>query len=190
MKNTIILASNSPRRRDLLQQIGWNFIVCPSKFEESSTASDPQALVLQNALGKARDVAAHIEQGIVLGADTIVVHNGAVLSKPANKDEARSMLQQLAGDWHEVYTGVALVDSLTGREVSDVVCTRVHMRQLGAQELEDYLNTDEPYDKAGGYGIQGKAAVFVDRIDGCYFNVVGLPLSRLAKLVQQCAAWS
>lgn len=186
----LILASASPRRRDLLQQIGWQFTVHPSSFRETTTASEPESFVLYNALGKAREVAARFPAGIVLGADTIVVHAGKLLGKPRDRDEATCMLRALSNDWHDVFTAVALIDCTSGREISDVVCTRVHMRKITARELAQYLQTDEPYDKAGAYGIQGMAAMFVDRIDGCYFNVVGLPLSRLAELRQQLdAAW-
>ncbi len=186
----LILASASPRRRDLLQQIGWQFQVHPSNFRETTTASEPESFVLYNALGKAREVAARFPAGVVLGADTIVVHAGELLGKPRDRDEAARMLQSLAADWHQVFTAIALVDCASGREISDVVHTRVHMRQITDEELTRYLQTDEPYDKAGAYGIQGMAAMFIDRIDGCYFNVVGLPLSRLAELRQQLdAAW-
>ncbi len=187
----LILASASPRRRALLRQIGWDCIVRPSNFRELTVASEPEAFVLYNALGKAREVATQFRSGIVLGADTIVVHAGELLGKPKGKEEAASMLRMLSGDWHDVFTAVALVDSSSGREISDIARTRVHMRQITEAELASYLETEEPYDKAGAYGIQGMAALFVDRIDGCYFNVVGLPLSRLAELRQQCeAVWS
>ncbi len=181
----IILASASPRRSELLRQIGWQHHIRPSNFREAVAATDPQAFVLYNALGKAREVAKHYSAGIVLGADTIVVHAGKLLGKPKDREDAASMLSSLSGDWHEVYTAVALIDCVSGREVSDVVRTRVHMRVITSCELEWYLDTDEPYDKAGAYGIQGRAAMFIDRIDGCYFNVVGLPLSKLAELKQK-----
>lgn len=186
----LILASASPRRRDLLLQLGWQFTVQPSSFEEATTASEPQSFVLYNALGKAREVATHFSRGMVLGADTVVVHEGELLGKPKDKVDAVRMLRALANDWHDVFTAVVLIDCASGRELSDVVATRVHMRQITAKELACYVQTEEPYDKAGAYGIQGQAAMFVDRIDGCYFNVVGLPLSRVAELKQQLeAAW-
>lgn len=187
MKN-LVLASASPRRRDLLRQIGWNFQVCPSNFAEATTANVPQAFVLYNALGKAREVASHFKQALVLGADTVVAHQDKLLGKPRHQREAADMLRALSGNWHDVYTAVVLLDCASGREVSDVVATRVHMREITAEELSSYVRTDEPYDKAGGYGIQGLAAKFVDKIDGCYFNVVGLPLSRVAELRQQLEA--
>lgn len=186
--NELILASASPRRHDLLRQIGWQFQACPSSFVEATTASVPQAFVLYNALGKAREVASRFAQGVVLGADTVVVHQNKLLGKPKHQGEAADMLRVLAGGWHDVYTAVVLIDSASGRELSDVVGTRVHMREITAAELNSYVQTNEPYDKAGGYGIQGLAAKFVDRIDGCYFNVVGLPLSRVAELKQQLEA--
>lgn len=186
--NELILASASPRRHDLLRQVGWQFQVCPSSFVEATTASVPQTFVLYNALGKAREVASRFAHGVVLGADTVVVHQNKLLGKPKHQGEAADMLRVLAGGWHDVYTAVVLIDSASGRELSDVVGTRVHMREITEAEVNCYVQTDEPYDKAGGYGIQGLAAKFVDRIDGCYFNVVGLPLSRVAELKQQLEA--
>ncbi|HHW99053.1 MAG TPA: septum formation protein Maf [Firmicutes bacterium] len=184
----LILASASPRRSELLRQIGWQHQVRPSNFREATAATDPQSFVLYNALGKAREVAEHYTSGIILGADTVVVHAGALMGKPKGKAEAADMLRALSDDWHDVFTAVALIDCASGREVSDVVRTRVHMRTITPVELDWYLSTDEPYDKAGAYGIQGRAAIFVDQIDGCYFNVVGLPLSKLAELRQQLEA--
>ncbi len=184
----LILASASPRRSELLQQIGWLHQVRPSNFREATSAPDPQSFVLYNALGKAREVAARYPQDLVLGADTVVVHAGKLLGKPKDRQEAARMLRALSGHWHEVFTAVALIDGASGQEVSDVVRTRVHMRELPADEISRYLSTDEPYDKAGAYGIQGQAAMFIDRIDGCYFNVVGLPLSRVAELRRQLEA--
>lgn len=183
-----ILASASPRRSQLLRQIGWKFKVHPSTFRESIIASDPETNVLHNALGKAKQVAGLFPQGLVLGADTIVVHAGKLLGKPQNESDARLTLRQLADDWHDVFTAIALVDACSGQAVSEAVRTRVHMRRITDAELDAYLKTDQPYDKAGAYGIQGMAAMFVDRIDGCYFNVVGLPLSRLVELRRQNSA--
>lgn len=186
----IVLASASPRRRALLEQVGWQFEVKPSNFAELDlhASSNPPVVALHNALGKAREVAAHCQESLVLGADTIVVHEGKLLGKPRDRQDAADMLRLLSGCWHEVITAIALVDSLSGVELTDCVTTRVHMRCLTEAEIVAYLNTDEPYDKAGAYGIQGKAAAFIDQIDGCYFNVVGLPLSRLAELRQQLSA--
>lgn len=184
----LILASASPRRRQLLQQIGWEFSVCPGNFQETEN-KDPQISVLTNALGKARSVAEEFPQGLILGADTIVACGNRLLGKPRDIDEAREMLQLLADNWHDVYTGLALVDGNGFRSVSDVVRTRVHMRRLTPAEREIYLKSAEPYDKAGAYGIQGRAAIFIDKIDGCYFNVVGLPLSKLAELRQLADEW-
>ncbi len=179
----VILASSSPRRSELLQQIGVGFTVVPSEFKELTHADAPQDLVVINALGKAKQVASTMPSGIVLGADTVVVLGNDILGKPQDRHNAQIMLERLSGRWHEVVTGVALVDAKTGRELADAVTTRVHMRPITPGELSSYLDTDEPYDKAGAYGIQGMAARFIDRIEGCYSNVVGLPLSRLCELL-------
>ncbi|MGI6344870.1 MAG: Maf family protein [Bacillota bacterium] len=181
---SLILASGSPRRKELLCQIGASFEVVPSTFEEVVQGS-PQEIVTCNALGKAREVAQRVGKGWVLGADTVVVHDGQVLGKPVDRADADGMLRQLSDDWHEVLTALALVNGETGASLVDLVTTRVHMRALTDEEIDVYLDSDEPYDKAGAYAIQGRAATFVDCIEGCYYNVVGLPLSRLVELWHQ-----
>lgn len=185
----LILASASPRRRELLRQIGLEFTVQTSEFaEREGVGLPPTQIATQNALGKAREVAQNLALGLVLGADTIVVCQGQVLGKPRDRADARRMLRLLSGRWHDVLTAIALVDALDGHTEADVVTTRVHMRPLSDQELDHYLGSGEPFDKAGAYGIQGLAAKFVDRIDGCYFNVVGLPLSRTVELIGRMTA--
>lgn len=183
MIDKVILASGSPRRRELLKQIGVAYTVVPSTFVEQPYNEDPKELVKANALGKARQVAANEERGIVLGADTIVVLGSSILGKPKDRRDAESMLRALSGQWHEVVTGIALVNAMNGDAVADTVTTQVHMRPITHEELLGYLDTEEPYDKAGAYGIQGLAAKFIDRIEGCYFNVVGLPLSHVCELL-------
>lgn len=189
MSERLILASASPRRRELLLQAGLTFDLQPSGFSELDAGGlTPAQLVLQNALGKAKEVADRLESGIVLGADTVVVGRGQVLGKPTDRADARRMLQLLSDGWHEVLTGIALVQAGDRRQLTDVVITRVHMRSLTSAQLEAYLDSGEPYDKAGAYGIQGRAGRFIDRIEGCYFNVVGLPLSRTTEMLDQIAA--
>lgn len=184
----IILASASPRREALLAQIGVPFRVEPSRVSEEGVGApgDPASFVEQAALAKAEEVARRVGDGLVLGADTAVVIGSQVLGKPAYATEAHTMLQRLSGATHRVYTGLALVRV----EQGGVTCrrsthemTRVTMRRLEDREIAAYVATGEPFDKAGAYGIQGRGAVLVERIEGCYFNVVGLPLARLADLL-------
>lgn len=177
-----ILASASPRRRDLLAQIGASFRVEVSEAEEMHEASSAQELVLANALVKARAVAAH-EYLPVLGADTVVAQGARIFGKPADEREAREMLAALSGRAHEVLTGIAWCKA--GREFSAVVKTRVFFAPLSEEAIARYVDTGEPLDKAGAYAVQGRAAVFVERIEGSFSNVVGLPLHAVAELAEE-----
>jgi len=182
MSGQIILASASPRRRRLLKQIGFTFRVIPSHVDEDDADHhDPLANVQAIALRKARSVAAGIENGIVIGADTQVLVDGEILGKPENKADAARMLTMLSGREHRVITGVALIDTQTNSEETWCETTLVTFRKLPEDEIADYVRTGEPMGKAGAYGIQGRAAAFVERIEGCYFNVVGLPLAKLSQ---------
>lgn len=179
----IILASQSPRRRELLTQIGLKFEVIPSTVEEVITSANPVEVVQELAQQKARDVAevAGREMAkdslLVIGADTIVVYEGKILGKPEDKEDAVRMLTMLQGKEHSVYTGVAL---LTGeQEIIFAEETRVQMCPMTPEEIAWYVNTGEPMDKAGAYGIQGLCARFVRQIQGDYNNVVGLPVGRI-----------
>ncbi len=183
MSKELILASASPRRRRLLRQIGLEFRVMPSDIDEDQIFHhDPLENVQAIALSKAYDVAAKAKRGIVIGADTQILADGEVLGKPGNPEDAVLMLSRLNGRTHRVITGMALVDAETGFEETWVETTLVTFRELSENEILNYVETGEPMGKAGAYGIQGRAAAFVERIEGCYFNVVGLPL---AKLVQK-----
>lgn len=179
----IILASASPRRQALLRQVGCAFRVEISRAEEESAGLEPQALVVRNALAKAGEVARRNADAVVLGADTVVACGGRIFGKPADAREARDMLASLAGRAHEVYTGIALYAQ--GRSYSDAVRTTVHMAALTRAEIEAYAATEEPLDKAGAYGIQGRAALFVTSIEGSYSNVVGLPLHAVYALAKK-----
>lgn len=177
-----VLASASPRRFELLQQVGAKFIVQISEVQEIIDFTlDVKTIVQSLAWQKAKAVAETREEGIILGADTIVVSEGKILGKPKNKEEAKEMLTSLSGKWHEVMTGVALVDA-SGRqqEWKSVEVTRVKFRNLTEQDIAAYIATEECMDKAGAYGIQGFGALLVEEIAGCYFNVVGLPLQKVA----------
>lgn len=181
----VILASASPRRQALLQQIGINPLVCPAYFDEGSgTASQAQEVALYNAAGKCATVAAKMGDELpVIAADTIVVIDNVILGKPQDAAAAKAMLQRLSGRTHQVMTGVAV--RYKGQQLSEVCITDVSFRQLTAEEIDAYIATGEPMDKAGAYGIQGRGAVLVEKINGCYNNVVGLPLSLLYLMMQR-----
>ena len=182
MKVRLILASGSPRRAKLLRQIGLAFEAIPSRIDESKIAGNsPAEKALKAALAKAMDVARRVEDGIVIGADTIVVLDGEIIGKPSSPEEAVEMLSKLSGRTHEVLTGVAIVDAATMRVESWVERTLVTFRELSRGEILDYVKTGIPLDKAGAYGIQDRAAAFVKRIEGCFYNVVGLPLASLVE---------
>jgi septum formation protein len=169
----------------LLGRLGVSFTVVPSEIEESLDDAPSPAAVAALALAKARAVAGRAGEGVVLGADTVVVVDGVALGKPAGVAEARSMLRRLRGRSHEVITGVAVVDAATGRAKSVAVVTRVVMADVGDDVIETYLASGEPLDKAGAYAIQGDGAVLVAGFVGCYSNVVGLPLAATAALLRR-----
>jgi septum formation protein len=182
---TIILASNSPRRKDLLHQIGIDFSIDPADVDERVLPSEvPEGYAVRVALDKARLAAARAAAGIVIAADTIVVVDDEILGKPADANDAERMLKMLSGKVHRVITGLAVMDAATGKTLTRTSITRVWFRRLAPQEIASYIATGEPLDKAGAYGIQERGALLVDKIDGCYFNVVGLPLSLLGELLR------
>ncbi len=177
----IILASASPRRAELLQQVGIPFEVQVANYQEPEIKD--LAMVETISAAKAREIARRNANSIVLGADTVVAKSGRFLGKPKDTGEAEAMLWELSGSEHQVVTGIALIRSgqvLTGRQE-----TRVWLRELQEEEIKAYVASGEPLDKAGSYGIQGRAAVFVEWIDGCYFNVVGLPLALLVQMLKR-----
>ena len=178
----LILASASPRRMDLLREAGYAFEVEPAHVDESELAGEPpRAYVLRVAAMKARTIAARHPDEMVLAADTTVVIGGAMLSKPVDDADATRMLGLLSGRAHDVLTGVVLVRA--GRESSAVVGTQVRFRPLTAAEIDWYVASGEPHDKAGAYGVQGLAARFVESVDGSYSNVVGLPIGAVRALL-------
>ena len=176
----LILASNSPRRRELLEQIGVEFEVIPSNAEEKVTKQEPSEVVEELSRQKAEDVAAAVEDGIVLGADTVVCQDGQIMGKPKDEADAKQMLQKLQGEEHSVYTGVTILVKENGA-VQHVQTfsqeTKVYVYEMTDEEIDRYIATGEPMDKAGAYGIQGRFAAYVDGIEGDYNNVVGLPVS-------------
>lgn len=183
----LVLASASPRRRELLERLGIPFKVSVCKAEENIDRGNltPEQLARELALLKAKDVARTLEDGLVIGADTIVVLDDEILGKPKSREEAGRMLHLLSGRSHQVITGLALVEAGGGRVQLTSEVTTVWFRRLDPGEVEWYLDTGEPMDKAGAYGIQGKGSILVDRIEGCYFNVVGLPLTRLYLMLKE-----
>jgi septum formation protein len=186
-RNThIILASKSPRRRHLLEQAGLRVTVIPSDFsEESDRLQHPPTYARVQAEGKSRAVARQHSDDWVIGADTIVVIKDRILGKPASAEEARGMLNQLSGRTHEVYTGWCLRHFDRAYRFSQTVRTEVVFKQLAPDEIEWYLQTNEPFDKAGAYGIQGPGAFLVKEIRGSYTNVVGLPVCEVIDHLQR-----
>jgi septum formation protein len=186
-KPEIILASASPRRIALLAQIGLPVRVHPSALAEDGAGEggDPAARASSLALTKARQVAGALGHGLVIGADTIVVCQGEILGKPRDRREAQEFLLRLAGRRHRVITGVAVVEAETGRAEVATAETVVRMRAFDAGEASAYVATGEPLDKAGAYAIQGRGALLIEGIEGDYTNVVGLPLTTLAALLQR-----
>lgn len=186
----VILASNSPRRKELLRVIGLRFRVVPSLVEEGNHPdSNPVQLARRFALAKASAVARLEPEAIVIGADTIVVSDGEVLGKPHDAKDAVRMLRGLSGRQHEVISGLAVVAGsgpARGQVLVTHDVTSVRFRTLSEKEIAAYVASGEAADKAGAYGIQGRASLFVTRIEGCYFNVVGLPVARLGQMLQKC----
>ncbi len=182
---TIVLASASPRRQELLQQIGCKFRVVVSDAEElSGDGISPERLAVENARRKAEDVAAKEGSNVpVLGADTVVAVDETILGKPKDETDAVRMLRLLSGRQHFVYTGIALV--YRGDIYEDVVRTAVWVDELSAKEIDAYIATGEPRDKAGAYAVQGIAAKYIPRIDGSFSNVVGLPLYAVKELARK-----
>lgn len=176
----IVLASRSPRRIELLKKIIPHFEVNASTIDEHVNGIlHPGELVEHLSLLKAEQVANGIETGIIIGADSIVVSGNNILGKPANAHDSQRMLRLLSGTWHEVYTGFAVFRQPLRTIVSGYEITRVKFRELEEWEIERYIASGQSLDKAGAYGIQDDAAVFVEAIDGCYYNVVGLPITKL-----------
>lgn len=181
-KKKIILASASPRRKELMMQAGYEFEVQVSHKEEAYTSETPDEIVKELALLKAKDIAKQNDAKniVVIGADTVVAYQGAILGKPQSKEEAFAMIKSFQGDRHQVFTGVAILDyDNAGREkvVNHAVRTDVYVNQMSDAEIWRYIETDNVMDKAGSYGIQSGFAVYIEKIEGDYFNVVGLPIS-------------
>lgn len=211
MKKRIILGSASPRRRELLEQIGLEFEIVVSDAREHYKSTRPEDIVRELALMKAEHVAkeverrekeraeqasipgldtgeAHLRNVVILGADTIVVRDGQILGKPSDEEAAFSMLKSLQGRMHQVYTGVAVLDfdgSGSLRTISHAEETKVYVHEMTDEEIRRYIAVGESMDKAGAYGVQGRFAAYIDRIEGDYYNVVGLPVAYLYHTVKE-----
>ena len=182
----IILASASPRRRELLALTGLKFSVDPGDYQEDmSTPLDPHRLGRFLSLEKARSVATRHRDALIIAADTFIVFRGGLLGKPHTDREAKRMLLMLSGKRHSVITGFTILDTASGKRLSRSVETRVFFRNLTEKEIDAYVRSGEPLDKAGAYAIQGLGSVVVRKIEGDYFNVIGLPLNALAESLKK-----
>lgn len=183
----IILGSASPRRAQILEQVEILFEIIPSTFDEASvTIEDPLTYVKTLALKKAEFVPCiNLEERIILTADTIVVLDNHILEKPKSEEEAFKFLSMLSGRHHRVITAFCLFEPKTSKKIIEAIETTVHFKQLSAPEINYYIGTKEPFDKAGAYGIQGIGASFVTKIEGDFYNVMGLPIQRVVEKLQQ-----
>ncbi|MFN2492756.1 MAG: nucleoside triphosphate pyrophosphatase [Pyrinomonadaceae bacterium] len=187
LKETLVLASKSPRRAQILEAVGWPFEQMPANIDESRRASeDAVNYVRRLAQTKAEAVAKKIQNGLVLGADTVVVVDGIILGQPRDDDDAARMLTMLSGRWHEVVTGVALVRARQkSQPLIDHDMTKVRFGKMQKKEIDWYVATGEPQDKAGAYAVQGKGALFIEEIQGDYFNVMGLPVRLVYEMLNK-----
>lgn len=184
MMKLIYLASNSKARKKLLEQLGVRFKVIPSEAKEIQNAKGISyaKLVKINALTKARGVSGRVKNGVIIAADTIMVQNKKIFGKPKNLDDAKKMLKKISQTPQRVYTGVAVIDKDSGRELVDYEVTSICMDKLSKKEIDEYFKRVSPLDKAGSFDIQGKGAIFIRKVDGCFYNVVGLPLRKLYRM--------
>lgn len=183
-----ILASASERRQELLKRIVDDFEIIVSNFDEETVEfnNNIEEYVIQTAEGKALDVLSRVsEECIIIAADTIVVNDNKVLGKPKDEEDAYNMLKSLSGKIHRVYSSLVVINSKTNKVKKECIFTEVKFKDLTHEEILKYISTKEPLDKAGAYGIQGYGGVFVERINGCYYNVVGLPLNLLNNILQE-----
>ena len=183
-----VLASKSPRRKELLAKLGMEFEMIESTADETSIskAVPPKVYVQELAMLKSTSVASQLkDKYLVIGADTVVCADGKIIGKPKNFDEAYLMLSSFSGTSHKVYSGISVTDSSNGHTATDYSETEVFFNNLTHEEIKHYINTYKPFDKAGAYGIQEYASVFIEKINGDFFNVVGLPLSKLYKLLKK-----
>ncbi|WP_282192592.1 Maf family protein [Romboutsia ilealis] len=182
----IILASASPRRKEILENASVKFEVMASCIEELTLDGEsPCQMVMRLAFEKGMDIASRKKSDLIISADTIVVIDNTVLGKPENEIEARKMITSLSGRTHQVITGISLINLDNNKKIIDYVISNVKFKNLSEEDINDYIRTKESLDKAGAYGIQGYGALLVDEIQGDYFNIVGLPISRLSDLLKK-----
>lgn len=182
----LILASNSPRRAEILNLAGVSFKISSPRFsDEILNSQKPEILVQKNSMKKAKSVGSQITTEIILGADTIVVLEQEILGKPKDEKEAFAMLKKLNGKWHQVYTGVALLNKNNSKRISGFEVTEVKFNELTDKEINEYVDTGDSLDKAGAYGIQEKGAFLVETIEGNFDNVMGLPLKKVQELLKE-----
>jgi len=180
----IILASQSPRRKKILEQIGLDFKVVISDFDETKIRfKTPQEMVEKLSLGKAKTIAKKYPNSIIIGADTTVIFKSEIIGKPKSKEDAVRILRLLSGNTHEIVTGFTVLKG--NKSITKHVTSRVKFKKLTEDEIKAYVATGEPMDKAGGYGIQEKGGLFMENIQGDYFNVVGLPIFAVAKALKK-----
>lgn len=184
----IVLASASERRQELLHRLVSEFSILVSSFDETSVKLEDniEEYVKNIALGKANAIKDEVSKdSIIISADTVVTLDDKVLGKPKDRDEAYSMVKSLSGRSHKVYSGIVVLNNLNGEIIKEALCTEVTFSDLCEDDIAKYIDSDEPYDKAGAYGIQGNGALFVKEIKGCYYNVVGLPLNKLKEMLDK-----
>ena len=185
----IILASKSPRRKELLEDVGIKPVIVVSEADENISENDPRELVKKLSLIKAQAVYENVKNDsyyddyLVLGADTVVYSGGRILGKPSDKEDARNMIKELSGRSHSVFTGFTVIDK-TGKAFTDYAQTLVYVYEMSDEDVEEYISTKEPYDKAGAYGIQGLFKEYVEKIEGDYNNVVGLPVAKILQMIR------
>ncbi|MHA1651289.1 MAG: Maf family protein [Candidatus Helarchaeota archaeon] len=180
------MASESPRRRALLKKIGVEFERIRPKYQEIMHKGDtPEKYIWNNAVQKAKSVIDEIDEGIIIAADTIVVKDREILGKPKDKNDAQRMLKTLSGTSHYVYTALVVLEKFSNKMEVKIEKTKVEMRKLEEDEILRYINSGEPLDAAGGYKIQEQGAKFIKRIEGCYYNVVGLPIASLVEMLKK-----
>lgn len=182
----LILASKSPRRQELLKMLGFDFTTVPCKIDEERYFDlKPVKMVQKLARLKAEEVAGLVEDTVVIGSDTVVVMDGIMLGKPESIEEATAMLKKLQDRQHSVLTGIAVYDTTSKRVLVDYDRTDVYMRPMTEEEIDGYVKTGEPMDKAGAYGIQGIGGIFVEKINGSYYTVMGLPIHKLVLMLKE-----
>ena len=186
MTRKIILASTSPRRKELLTKTGLTFDIVSSNYEEDMTLDfPPEELVIHLSKGKAEDVAKKYQDAIVIGADTIVAHNGKVYGKPHTSEKAKETLKKFTGEKNNIITGFTVIDTKTGRSFSKAVSSTVYFKNYTEKDIDDYVATGEPLDKAGAYAVQGLGKELIEKIEGDYSCILGLPIDDIMKVLKE-----